>query len=514
MKKLFGILILLIFAITVNAQLLAPKGIWIGLKSYPPPPGSSKILLDSVLQYSTDGIRFYKGATQLIPYITASHLSDATTIGKAILKLTNPDAISFLQVNANNTASLLNASDFRAAIGAVTGTPWTAMGYYIGNGSAFDAAGAATNGTTAYGWGNWASNFGSTSGKITVGNDSRLSDARTPTSHTQAVSTISDATTIGQNFVKLTNPGAVRFVRMDVANTVTPRTAAEMRVDLNVPLASDTIPIETILNINLNTDSVASRAYARLVAGGGGSGTADSIRVLPTPPTTGNAYVSSNHGRLWIKSNNYWKSPVWAADSVIAAVPLIADTFEAGSATGWTTNQGTVNTYANFGIAAPTGGGTYGLQLATTLFERLVLASNYPEVWMVGNFRTGATASTRTQVGIFDNTNSNATIITPRFSSDASPKVQVYNSITPATYTGTTTFTASTWYKVKVRLVISATVGVVQVWVDAGAGYVLEINQTGVDTGSYNVKRVSVGNSGAGQTGYADNIGFYTSNPD
>lgn len=36
---------------------------------------------------------------------------------------------------------------------------------------------------TAFGWGNWASNFGSTIGKICQGNDARLSDARTPLSH-------------------------------------------------------------------------------------------------------------------------------------------------------------------------------------------------------------------------------------------------------------------------------------------------------------------------------------------
>ena len=40
-----------------------------------------------------------------------------------------------------------------------------------------------SNWNTAYGWGNWASNFGTTAGTITQGNDSRLSDARTPTTH-------------------------------------------------------------------------------------------------------------------------------------------------------------------------------------------------------------------------------------------------------------------------------------------------------------------------------------------
>ncbi len=40
-----------------------------------------------------------------------------------------------------------------------------------------------SNWNTAYGWGNWASNFGSIAGTITQGNDPRLSDARTPLTH-------------------------------------------------------------------------------------------------------------------------------------------------------------------------------------------------------------------------------------------------------------------------------------------------------------------------------------------
>lgn len=45
-----------------------------------------------------------------------------TTAGQAIFTVANPSAITFLQVNANNTASLLSASAFRTAIGAGTGS--------------------------------------------------------------------------------------------------------------------------------------------------------------------------------------------------------------------------------------------------------------------------------------------------------------------------------------------------------------------------------------------------------
>jgi hypothetical protein len=45
----------------------------------------------------------------------------ATTVGANLFTLTNPSAITFLRVNADNTVSTLNAADFRTAIGAGTG---------------------------------------------------------------------------------------------------------------------------------------------------------------------------------------------------------------------------------------------------------------------------------------------------------------------------------------------------------------------------------------------------------
>jgi hypothetical protein len=45
----------------------------------------------------------------------------ATTVGSNFFTLTNPSAITFLQVNANNTVSALSASAFRTAIGAGSG---------------------------------------------------------------------------------------------------------------------------------------------------------------------------------------------------------------------------------------------------------------------------------------------------------------------------------------------------------------------------------------------------------
>lgn len=47
-------------------------------------------------------------------------LGTPTTIGKAILNLTNPGAITFLRMNADNTLSVLSAADMRTALGLGT----------------------------------------------------------------------------------------------------------------------------------------------------------------------------------------------------------------------------------------------------------------------------------------------------------------------------------------------------------------------------------------------------------
>jgi hypothetical protein len=46
----------------------------------------------------------------------------STTVGRAVLRLTNPGAITFLRINADNSVSALSASDFRAAVGLAIGT--------------------------------------------------------------------------------------------------------------------------------------------------------------------------------------------------------------------------------------------------------------------------------------------------------------------------------------------------------------------------------------------------------
>lgn len=50
----------------------------------------------------------------------------ATTVGKALLQLSNPSAIRFIRIDAGNTVTALNASDFLTAIGGASGAGATA----------------------------------------------------------------------------------------------------------------------------------------------------------------------------------------------------------------------------------------------------------------------------------------------------------------------------------------------------------------------------------------------------
>lgn len=74
----------------------------------------------------------------------------SSTVGDALFILSNPSAITFLRINADNSVSALNASDFRTAIGAGTGVGTVNSGtqyriaYYATTGTAVSESSAIT----------------------------------------------------------------------------------------------------------------------------------------------------------------------------------------------------------------------------------------------------------------------------------------------------------------------------------------------------------------------------------
>ena len=67
----------------------------------------------------TDRLKWDGGSTGLVAATGRTSLG-ATTVGDTLFRLPNPSAITFLRINADNSATLLSASNFRTAIGAGT----------------------------------------------------------------------------------------------------------------------------------------------------------------------------------------------------------------------------------------------------------------------------------------------------------------------------------------------------------------------------------------------------------
>lgn len=82
---------------------------------------------------------------------TTGSVHGSTTVGGNLLRLTNPSAVTFLRVNADNTVSALDAATFRTAIGAgtssTTGTVTSVAALTIGT-TGTDITSSVANGTT------------------------------------------------------------------------------------------------------------------------------------------------------------------------------------------------------------------------------------------------------------------------------------------------------------------------------------------------------------------------------
>lgn len=95
--------------------------------------------------------------------LTAANITASTTVGRNLLNLTNPSAITFIQVNADNTVTAQSASAQRAALGLAIGTnveawdadldtwasitPATGVGTFLATPSSANLAAAVTNET-------------------------------------------------------------------------------------------------------------------------------------------------------------------------------------------------------------------------------------------------------------------------------------------------------------------------------------------------------------------------------
>lgn len=204
----------------------------------------------------TDRNKWDGGATGLVAATGRTSLG-ATTVGSNLFTLANPGAITFLRVNADNTVSTLDAATFRGAIGAGTSST---VGTVTSVGGTGTVAGLTLSGTVT------------ASGNLTLGGT-----LSTP------VSTINDSTTVGQNLVKLANPTAVTFLRVNADNTVSTLDAATFRTAIGAGTGNGTLTAEsdtlatvtgrgattaTALTLTNATNSTSGSTGALVITGG------------------------------------------------------------------------------------------------------------------------------------------------------------------------------------------------------------------------------------------------------
>jgi hypothetical protein len=215
-----------------------------------------------------DRLKWDGGPTGLVAATGRTSLG-GTTVGSNFFTLTNPSAITFPRMNADNTVSALSAADFRTAIGAgtssstgtvtsvnlsaptgltVSGGPITSNGTIaldLAPGYSIPTDANQTNWTTAFTdrlkWDGGPTGLIATTGRTSLG-----------------------GTTVGSNFFTLTNPSAITFPRMNADNTVSALSAADFRTAIGVNGAADVWNITGNAGLNASnfigtTDPIALR---------------------------------------------------------------------------------------------------------------------------------------------------------------------------------------------------------------------------------------------------------------
>lgn len=156
------------------------------------------------------------------------------------------------------------------------------------------------------------------------------------------VSTINDSTTVGQNLVKLVNPSAVTFLRVNADNTVTALSAANFRTAIGAGTGSGTVTsIATGTGLTggtiteTGTISVASPTLRNVSAGYTSGGQVFIAGTAPTASAAGDIWLDTSGTDNYtqaLSTSGYTKLPngfmmVWNTSSYIAQDGSAAQTF-------------------------------------------------------------------------------------------------------------------------------------------------------------------------------------------
>lgn len=224
------------------------------------PPGKYRI---------TTELGSYSDEITYEPVVGDMAVLELTDVTNGLFLLDAPAETSFIRVFASGYSDLRTVVQFKTDLGLenVSNTSDANKPISTATQTALDLKSdksiTISAGTGLTGGGDLSTNrtlnvdFGTAAGTVAEGDDARLSDAREWTAATvdqteaetgtaterrawtaervrQAI--VAVGTTVGKALLNLTNPSAVRFIRINADNTVTARSDSEMRLDLAVPL--------------------------------------------------------------------------------------------------------------------------------------------------------------------------------------------------------------------------------------------------------------------------------------
>ena len=193
----------------------------------------------------TDRLKWDGGSTGLVAATGRTSLG-GTTVGQNFFTLTDPGAITFPRINADNTVSALDAATFRTAIGAgtssTTGTV-TSVGMTVPTGLTISGSPITTSGTLAL---TFTAGYSIPTTTSQTNWDTAYSDRLKWDGGSSGLTastgrTSLGATTLGSNLFTITNPSAVTFPRFNADNTVSSLSAADFRTAIGAGTGSGTV---------------------------------------------------------------------------------------------------------------------------------------------------------------------------------------------------------------------------------------------------------------------------------
>ena len=311
----------------------------------------------------------------------------ATTVGANLFTLGNPDAITFLRVNANNTVTALDAASFRTAIGVGEGSGTvTSVGVSVPTGLAVTNSPITTSGTIAI---SLAAGYSiPTTAKQTDWDTAFTDRNKWDGGDTGLVAstgrTSLGATTVGASMFTLTNPGEITFPRFNANNTVTALNAADFRTAIGAGTSSTT---GTVTSVGMTVPSFLSVSPASITTSGtftvSLSGTALPVLNGGTGGTTQSA-ARTGLGATTVGANLFTLTnpsaitfPRFNADNTVSALSAADFRTAIGAGTGNVTLTGT-ETLSNKTLTKPTINEGYAEQitaLGTTTLTNLTLVS-------------------------------------------------------------------------------------------------------------------------------------------